>query len=225
VEEQERSAAGPGAGLPSGRGEGLTAEDAGLVEAFRRGEESAFAALVIKYREAVYRTARRLVGSHEDSADITQEVFIRAYRALPRFDGRAHLRTWLYRITVNLCLDLHQQRRRQSWVDLDEVTAEAPPEDAPEARAEARTLRQAVRAAVAALPPRQRAMVVLRVYQDLPYAEIARIMGCAEGTVKATMFAALRKLRRQLGAVLGEETVATLTAGLGSGARVGDEVP
>jgi RNA polymerase sigma-70 factor (ECF subfamily) len=143
-------------------------EDAALVEAFKRGEESAFTALVIKYRETVYRIARRMVQNHEDGADVTQEVFIRAHRALPRFDGRSHLRTWLYRITVNLCLDYQERRRRQAWVDLEEVTAEAPVETGPAARAEAGATRQAVARAVAALPPRQRAMVTLRLYQDCP---------------------------------------------------------
>ncbi len=180
-------------------------EDAALVQAFKRGEESAFTAIVIKYRETVYRIARRMVQNHEDGADIAQEVFIRAHRALPRFDGRSHLRTWLYRITVNLCLDHQERRRRQTWVDLEEVSVEAPAETGPVARAEAEATRQAVARAVATLPPRQRAMVALRLYQDLPYDEIARIMGCSEGTVKATMFTALRKLRGLLAAEWSEK--------------------
>ncbi len=173
-------------------------EDAVLVEAFKRGEESAFTALVIKYRETVYRIARRMVANHEDGADVAQEVFIRAHRALPRFDGRSHLRTWLYRITVNLCLDHQERRARHPWVDLEGLTLETPIEATPPAQVEAQDTRQAVARAVASLPPRQRAIVTLRLYQDLAYRDIARIMSCSEGTVKATMFAALRKLRRLL---------------------------
>ncbi len=180
-------------------------EDAVLVAAFKRGEESAFTALVIKYRETVYRIARRMVQSHEDGADVTQEVFIRVHRALPRFDGRSQLRTWLYRITVNLCLDFQERRRRQAWVDLDEVVQEAPADAGPVAQAEAAAVRQAVARAVDDLPPRQRAMVTLRLYQDLPYDEIATICECSEGTVKATMFAALRKLRGMLAEEWSEE--------------------
>src|SRR3989337_127559 len=100
-------------------------EDAALVEAFKRGEDSAFTALVIKYRSTVYGIAGLMGANHEDGADVTQEVFIRAHRALPRFDGRSHLRTWLYRITVNLCLDYQERRNRHPWVDLEEITAEA----------------------------------------------------------------------------------------------------
>ncbi len=175
----------------------MDAEDQVLVEAFRRGEESAFTALVIKYREAVYRIARRMVHNHEDASDIAQEVFIRVHWALPRFAGRSQLRTWLFRITVNLCLD-HGSRARPMLVELNDLTLEAPAQENPAETVEARELGRVIATAVDELPPRQRAMVVLRVYQDLPYADIANVMGCSEGTVKATMFAALGKLRKTL---------------------------
>ncbi len=178
----------------------MQAEDERLLEAFRRGEESAFTALVIKYREAVYRLARRMLGNHEDAADATQEVFVRAFRALARFDGRSKLSTWLYRVTVNLCLDVRARVARAPLLDDDGPTTETAAEVDLEEEAAARETGRLVRRAIAALPPRQRAMVTLRVYHDLPYQEIARIMGCSEGTVKATMFAALRKLRRALDA-------------------------
>jgi len=178
----------------------MHAEDERLLEAFRRGEESAFTALVIKYREAVYRLARRMLGNHEDAADATQEVFIRAYRALARFDGRSKLSTWLYRVTVNLCLDVRARMARAPLAADDEVATEGASGSDLEDEAAARETGRLVRRAIAALPPRQRAMVTLRLYHDLPYQEIARIMGCSEGTVKATMFAALRKLRQALDA-------------------------
>jgi len=177
---------------------GPDAEDLSLVEAFKRGEESAFTALVIKYREPVYRIARRMVRSHEDASDVAQEVFIRAHRALPRFAGRSRLRTWLFRITVNLCLDVAGRRARAVPAGLGELLRVPSGRDNPAEVSERRELGEAVARAIDRLPPRQRAMVVLRLYQDLPYAEIGRIMGCAEGTVKATMFAAFGKLRKAL---------------------------
>jgi len=173
-------------------------EDHRLLEAFRRGEESAFPALVIKYREGVYRVARRMLESHEDAADVTQEVFIRVHRALARFDGRSQLYTWFYRITVNLCLDTRRRNSRLPMLHDDEGPPERAAGQAIEDEAAGRETRRLVARSVAALPPRQRAMVALRFYQDLPYQEIARIMGCSEGTVKATMFAALRKVRHAL---------------------------
>ncbi len=174
------------------------AEDRELIEAFTLGEESAFTALVIKYREGVYRIARRMLGNHEDAADVAQEVFIRAHRALHRFDGRSQLYTWLYRIAVNLCLDARARSVRLPVADLEEGRHEQTPGPGTEEAFEGREAGRAVVRAVSALPPRQRAMVALRLYQDMPYQEIARIMGCSEGTVKATMFAALRKLRGAL---------------------------
>lgn len=187
---------------PSSPGMSMHAEDLALIEAFKRGEESAFTALVIKYRDAVYRVARRMVHSHEDASDVTQEVFIRVHRALPRFAGRAQLRTWLFRITVNLCLDLAARRSRDPLYGAGGHLQDsaAHPHDGPAEWAERRELRETVARAIEQLPPRQRAMVILRVYQDLAYADISRIMGCAEGTVKATMSAAFGKLRRSLAA-------------------------
>ncbi len=173
-------------------------EDLALVQAFKEGEESAFTALVIKYREPIYRLARRMVHSHEDASDVAQEVFIRMHRALPRFAGRAQLRTWLFRIAVNLCLDHTGRRARHALTELKELISEPSPLENPVERAERRELSHVVARAIDALPPRQKVMVVLRVYQDLPYAEIGRIAGCAEGTVKATMFAAFRTLRKAL---------------------------
>jgi len=177
------------------------AEDLALIEAFKRGEESAFTALVIKYRERIHRIARRMVHSHEDASDVTQEVLVRVHRALPRFAGRAQLRTWLFRITVNLCLDFTARRSRDVLAGVSDLLKEPAvhPHDGPAEWAERRELGETVARAIEMLPPRQRAMVVLRVYQDLPYADIGRIMGCAEGTVKATMFAAFAKLRKSLG--------------------------
>ncbi len=173
-------------------------EDHRLLEAFKRGEESAFSALVIKYREAVYRIARRMLGNHEDASDVAQEVFIRVHRALARFDGRSQLYTWLYRITVNLCIDTRSRLSRLPLLDDEEGLPERASGRAIEDELEGRETNRLVARAVAALPPRQRAMVVLRLYQDQPYQEIARVMGCSEGTVKATMFAAMRKLRHAL---------------------------
>jgi RNA polymerase sigma-70 factor (ECF subfamily) len=176
----------------------MDTEDRGLVEAYGRGEESAFSALVIKYRENVYRLARRMLGNHEDAADVTQEVFIRVHKALSRFDGRSKLYTWIYRIAVNLCLDTRARAGRFPLLDdIEEPVAIAPIRDVAH-EVEERETHRLVALAVAQLPPRQKAMVTLRLYQDLAYQDIARILGCSEGTVKATMFAALRRLRRAL---------------------------
>lgn len=197
----------------------MDSEDLTLVAAFKRGEESAFTALVIKYREAVYRIARRIVHSHEDASDMAQEVFIRVHRALPRFAARSALRTWLFRITVNLCLDFTSRRGRDILSGLKELAWEPSPHDNPVEVVEGRELEATIANAIDELPARQRAMVVLRLYQDLPYAEIGRVMGCAEGTVKATMFAALAKLRKSLAPYVGAGAPTREPGNRGTGER------
>jgi len=163
-------------------------------------ESHEFEAIVREYRPRLTRYVAGLVGDPDHAEDVTQEVLLRVHRALPRFAGRAQLRTWLFRITVNLCLDFAARRSRDVLSGVSDLLKEpvAPPHDGPAEWAERRELGEIVARAIDQLPPRQRSMVVLRVYQDLPYAEIGRIVGCAEGTVKATMFAAFAKLRKSL---------------------------
>ncbi len=175
-------------------------EDERLVRAFQGGEESAFAALVIKYREPVYRFLRRMTGNHEDAADLTQEVFLRAYRGLSRFEGRGSVRTWLFRIATNACLDHRERQRRPLPLEAAAALA-APAEEEPHLLAERKERWRRIQDAVQALPPRQRAAVVLRLYGGYPFGEIAQILDCSEGTVKASVFAALRKLRKALASV------------------------
>lgn len=176
-------------------------EDERLVRVFQGGEESAFTALVIKYREPVYRFLRRMAGNHEDAADLTQEVFLRAYRGLRQFEGRGSLRTWLFRIATHACLD-HRERKRLPLPLEAAVTLAAPPEQEPPMQAERNERWRRVQEAVQALPPRQRAAVILRLYGGYRFGEIAQILDCSEGTVKALVFFALRKLRQALASVV-----------------------
>jgi len=143
---------------------------------------------------------------------VAQEVFIRVHRSLPRFEARSSLKTWLYRITVNLSLDRSARGSRFVLSGLRELEWEPSSEQDPAVTAVDKELGRVIQAAVDELPPRQRAMMQLRLYQDLPYADIARIMGCAEGTVKATMFAGMAKLRRALAPYVGATAQASKRA-------------
>jgi RNA polymerase sigma-70 factor (ECF subfamily) len=172
-------------------------DDAALVEAARAGRRDAFDLLVVRHRRAVYRVCYRFAGNHEDASDLTQDAFLRAWRGLSTFKGNAAFSTWLYRIAVNACLSRPAARLSTAGpVDLEQRADETSvPQDAALGRA-----REAarVRAAVARLPRQQRATVILRVYQDLPHEQIARILGSSVGTVKANFFHAVRNLRRLL---------------------------
>ncbi len=184
------------AGEPAGLRTGLEeADDRALVEAFQRGRHEAFDLLVERHRRTVYQLCFRFVGNHEDAADLAQDVFVRAFKGLAAFKGASSVRTWLYRVSVNVSLN-RVTSRRPAMEPLDAVErADQHAVDPLEAVAREQRLAR-VRQAIRRLPPKQRATLVLRVYQDLSYEEIARVLGGTTGAVKANFFHALGSLRR-----------------------------
>ena len=169
-----------------------------LVAAARGGRAGAFDLIVERHRRTVYQICYRFVGNHEDASDLSQEVFLRAYRGLKSFKGNAALGTWLHRIAVNTSLNHVSARTLPTEpIDRDEHV------DTRGESASDRVLRgeQAVRvrAAVARLPAKQRAALVLRTYHELSHQEIARLLGTTVGAAKANVFHALQNLRKLLG--------------------------
>jgi len=185
---------GLAAAAQSPGGEALSRDaERDAVEACRRGEREAFDRLVLRYQREVYRLCYRFVNDHEDANDLAQEVFLRAWRAIPRFRGDSSLSTWLYRIAVNACLNF-RALRRPSTEELPEALADPLP--GAEARLLADDEARRVRAAVARLPEKQRATLILKVYHEQTHEEVAEILGSTVGTVKANLFHALGNLRR-----------------------------
>jgi RNA polymerase sigma-70 factor (ECF subfamily) len=174
-----------------------SADDVVLVEASLAGRREAFDVIVQRHQRQVYQLCYRFVGNHEDASDLAQDVFIRAYRGLGGFKRQAALATWLYRIGVNVCLNRVSARTpRFEPLDAADLT------DRQSERADATVLRveraAEVRAAIARLPTKQRATLILRVYQELPHEEIAGILGSSVGAVKANFFHALANLKKLL---------------------------
>jgi len=171
------------------------AADADLeaVEASRRGEREAFDRLVVRYQRDVYRLCFRYVNDHADANDLTQEAFLRAWRAIGGFRGQSRFSTWLYRIAVNACLN-HRAARRPPALELPEALPD-PAVPASEAVVDEERARR-VRDAVSRLPEKQRATLILKVYHDLTHREVAEALGSTVGTVKANLFHALGNLRR-----------------------------
>lgn len=163
------------------------------VEACRRGQREAFDRLVVRYQRDVYRLCYRYVNDHEDANDLTQDVFLKAWRAIGRFRGESSFSTWLYRIAVNACLNF-RALRRPATQELPESLADPVPGSL--ARAESDDEARRVRAAVVRLPEKQRATLILKVYHELTHEEVAGILGSTVGTVKANLFHALGNLRR-----------------------------
>ena len=173
-------------------------DDRALVRACLAGRREAFDELVVRHRRAVYRLCYRFVGNHEDAADLAQETFLRAYRALGSFKGDSAVGTWLHRIAVNLSLNSVAGRARRAEANVERAELVASDPDAM-SRVLSEERAAQVRAAITKLPPKQRATLVLRVYQEMPHQEIAELLGSSVGAVKANFFHALANLKRLLG--------------------------
>lgn len=176
--------------------------DAELVAACLAGQHEAFDVIVERHRRHVYQLCYRFVGNHEDASDLSQDVFVRAFRGLRTFKNQSALGTWLYRIGVNVCLN-RVSTKAPKPESLDPLIAASDQRVA--SRDESATdvlLRDEragqVRTAIAKLPKKQRATLVLRVYHDLSHEEIAKILGSSVGAVKANFFHALNNLKKLL---------------------------
>jgi RNA polymerase sigma-70 factor, ECF subfamily len=169
-----------------------------LVEACLAGRPGAFDLIVERHRRTIYRLCYRFVGNHEDAADLSQDVFIRAYRGLRSFRRQSSLGTWLYRIGVNVCLNrvnakslpIEPIENRQHVDTRDDSPADRVLRNEQAAR---------VRDAIAHLPRKQRATLILRMYHELSHRQIAAILGSSVGAVKANFFHALGNLKKLLG--------------------------
>jgi RNA polymerase sigma-70 factor, ECF subfamily len=189
---------------PPDKGEG----EGTLLARARAGDRGAFGALVRTYQRRVYLTALHILGSHADADDVTQETFIRAYRALSGFDGRADLFTWLYRIAVNTALNQIRTRKRLSNLataaesESDAGGAEGARPESPGARQptpeEWLALDQEVRSvleAIARLSETLRVTLVLATMAELSYKQIAEVLEIPEGTVAWRVNEARRQLK------------------------------
>ena len=177
-----------------------------LVVAARDGDQLAFEQLVKATYAGTYTLAYRLTGDEEDARDVVQESYLRAYRGLKRFRGDAQFTTWLYRITAN-CASTHLGRRarhRHEELLEDSPIAQTNPDLDPEARSDASALRDRLNVALRDLPPRLRAVVVLRDVYDLPHEAIAAELGISESAAKVRLHRARRRLREHLYPLRGE---------------------
>lgn len=178
-----------------------------LIAELCEGDETAFAALVEKYKRMVYRIAMQITQNHADADDVMQESFIKAYRSIHTFRQDAAFETWLYRIAVNEALNFVKRRDRRREYAFDTTTEAAIDpvtlRKAQEARdphllAEKAELRHWVTKAVNSLSLKHRTVVHLHEFEGLTHAEIAAILNCSEGTVRSRLHYARKKLRTLL---------------------------
>jgi RNA polymerase sigma-70 factor (ECF subfamily) len=183
-------------------------DDSVWVSRCKAGDPDAFEPLVLRHAGRIRRLVWGLLGEQrEDAEDVVQEIFLKAYLALPRFREDARFSTWLYRIAVNHCLNRLRRRRIARFLPFggtagggesgdDEAPAFDPPDEAadPEAALDSRRRWQRVRRAIDALPPGQRAVLVLVRFEGLAYKEAADALGITVGAVESRLVRALRHL-------------------------------
>lgn len=172
-------------------------------EFIKPGNAESFAKLIDTYQNRVFGFVRRMVPTGEDAEDITQEVFIRAFQSFDRYDARASVRTWLFRIAYNLCVD----RARKSSRGLQQVSLQVSPDieeeiDVPDNRWQPDTLledaefRQRLDKAIEAMSEKLRSVLILHDKEDLSYEEIADTLNIPIGTVKSRLFLARTQLQQ-----------------------------
>lgn len=188
----------------------LRQAEAALVDQARQGDQRAFRTLVERYQRRVFSLALGLLKDPDEARDISQEAFLKAHRHLGSFQGTASFYTWLYRITVNLCIDRKRKVGRGSEVELDERLSHrqvGSPADVlatqklsfnPQRVAQSSELRKRIFAALDKLSEQHRAVLILREVEGLSYKEIADSMDCPEGTVMSRLFHARRQMQELL---------------------------
>lgn len=187
----------------------MESSDTELIQQVQRGNMMSFETLVQRYDEKVLSIAATYANDADDAKDIYQEVFIRVYKGLPKFQFRSEFSTWLYRVATNVCLSFTAKRKRHSYVSVNQETdqereqpngasmtlSDASPTDQQAVNSE---IASHVQEALDALSPQQRLVFTLRHYEGYKLREIAEMMDCAEGTVKKYLFTATRRMREQL---------------------------
>jgi RNA polymerase sigma-70 factor (ECF subfamily) len=164
----------------------------------REGDTQAFGELVLRHQRMIHALTYRMTGSLADSADLAQEAFIRAFQRLEDFRGEAKFSSWLYQIAMRTCLNWRKSHARREQLHRD--WAEQQPAGGSEGESVAGLDDQSrrIQDVLMKLPTKQRAAIVLTVYEDMNHAEAATVLGCSEATVSWRVFAARRKLKRWL---------------------------
>jgi len=180
--------------------------DKQLVERVRRGDKRAFDLLILKYQHKIISIVGRYLGDQNDVQDVSQETFIKAYRAIPNFRGESAFYTWLYRIAVNTAKNhLVSKSRRPPNIDVDiddgefqNNSAVLRDNESPQASLATSQMEQVIFRSIENLPSELRIAVTLREFDGLSYEEIAKIMNCPVGTVRSRIFRAREAIEKKI---------------------------
>lgn len=180
-------------------------DDFKLIEAFRKGDEKAFEEIVRRYQRQVANIIYLTLGNREEVDDLSQEVFVRVFRSLDRFEFDSSVYSWIYRIAVNLCIDEIRKKKIRKLIPLDFLTEkklESEKRSKETATSSDELLqkekKEIIRGALDKLSPLHRTVILLREYQDLSYGEIAKTLRISPQAVKSRIFRAREELRELL---------------------------
>ena len=182
-------------------------EDKGLVERAQKGDTAAFDELVVKHSPRLYGLVYHMISNHEDTHDLLQDIFAKAYRSLKRFRGKSSFYTWIYSIAVNMSLNFLKKRGRHRKLSLDDMDSgvqytdeylEATAGKTPSQEVNILELQERLNMAMQELSEDHRAVVTMFDIQGIPHAEISKILGVSEGTVRSRLFYAHRRLQNYL---------------------------
>lgn len=187
--------------------ESAAMDDHELIAEACKGDTAAFETLIFRYDEQVLSMARSYVGDEDDAKDIYQEVFIRVFKALPKFQFKSQFSTWLYRIVINVCLTYHARKKGKAFVPVEEEYNDNPDDEisvnlVSDMESDGMTINNEINRhieeAMEALSPQQKIVFTMRHYEGFKLREIAQMMQCAEGTVKKYLFSATERMRGKL---------------------------
>jgi RNA polymerase sigma-70 factor (ECF subfamily) len=179
---------------------GTTDDEAALVRRARAGDPAAFAALVERYQGPIYAFTYRMLGNRDDAADLAQDTFVKAYRALGRTNETLNISAWLFRIASNACLDVLRRRQRWRWLPWegprhDHLLLSSPADD-PERQALSQETQLLVQRVLGRMAPRYRLALLLREVEGLSCQEIGQILGLGGSATKSLLFRAREDFRR-----------------------------
>lgn len=182
-------------------------DDLDLVRRSQAGDTAAYEELIRRYHGKIYGLVYSMTSSREDAEDLTQEVFVKAWKALGHFREQSGFYTWIYRIALNRTINFRKRRNRRQTVDFDEFdpdikTAESYREFSSKGsvlrKMSLGEFQEKMNAALLKLSEKHRAVVVMRDVQEMPHADIAKVMHCSEGTVRSRLFYAHKQLQAEL---------------------------
>jgi len=187
--------------------------DSNLIERYLAGSDEAFNRLVLRHQRSAINLAYRFLGNYEDACDVAQEAFVRVHKSLGRFKGKSSFKTWFYKIVLNLSRNKYRWKRRRGefgGISIDNPGGENPqktmeiPDTSLSVGREIRRkeIQQRIQEALTRLPRDYREVLVLRHMEDLSYSDVAKMLGCAQGTVKSRLHRARIEIRKLLADVV-----------------------